>query len=637
MLFSRFKIGTRIQLAFAAVFVIAIGAVVALAESYTEKVIADAERRELRSHFGNIVALIEQRGLMAEVLAETIAHLPAVREAFANQDRAALQATVEDAFAVLKRDYGVVQQQFHTAPALSFLRVHKPEQFGDDLSAFRKTVVEVNRTRTRIHGVEQGVAGLGIRGVVPVFLGERHLGSLEFGLSFGKDFFEHFAKRYGLKVSMKVTDGTGFTSLAEAFPALTLFDTAALTAALQGETLMRTIAQGDIDYAVYAAAVKDYSGQPFGVVELAMDRSHYVEQINTARAAVLGAAAVTLIGGMLLFWLLAANIVRPLRLAVQSLEEIASGEGDLTRRLPVDGSDELAQLADSFNRFVARIQDTVRHVLHSSTKVSGSAEGMMEITLMTSDGVQRQRKEIESVATAMNEMTATVQEVARNAALAAAAAAEANGQAQTGRRTVEDSIRAIRKLADDFGATAKLIDRLSADSEAIGGVVDVIRGIAEQTNLLALNAAIEAARAGEQGRGFAVVADEVRTLAQRTQHSTREIQAMIERLQSGARDAVRAVEQGQEQTEANVQQAADAGEVLHAITRSVGSISDMNMQIASAAEEQSAVAEEINRNISTINGVADQTADGAAQTASASEELTGLATALQAVVARFRI
>ncbi|HEY9199247.1 MAG TPA: methyl-accepting chemotaxis protein [Gammaproteobacteria bacterium] len=637
MLFRHCKVGTRIQLAFTAVFVIAVGAIVAVGQSYTEGVIAEAEQRELHSHHNNMVAMIEQQGLMAEALAETLANMPVVQQAFAAGDRAALHAAVKDAFAVLKKDYGVMQQQFHTAPALSFLRVHKPEQYGDDLSGFRNTVVDVNRSRSRIRGIEQGVAGLGIRGVVPVFLDGRHLGSLEFGLSFGEAFLEQFAGRYGLKVGLQLIDGTAFKPLAKAFSGVTLLNPEELSAALKGATLMRTHTQDGIAYAVYAAAVKDYSGQPFGVVELAMDRTHYAEQLSEARTAMFGTAALTLVAGLLLFALLAANIVKPLRLAVHSMEEIAGGQGDLTRRLPVEGRDELAQLADSFNRFVARIQDTVRHVMESSTKVSGSAEGMMEITLMTSEGVQRQRSEIESVATAMNEMTATVQEVARNAALAAAAATEANGQAQTGRGVVEDSIREIRRLADDIGATAEIIHRLSNDSESIGGVVDVIRGIAEQTNLLALNAAIEAARAGEQGRGFAVVADEVRTLAQRTQHSTREIQAMIERLQSGAREAVAAMEKGREQTESTVQQASGAGAVLHAITRSVGSISDMNTQIATAAEEQSAVAEEINRNIATINGVADQTADGAAQTATASEDLADLATGLQTIVARFRV
>ena len=637
MFFRQYKVGTRIKLAFAAVFVIAVGAIVTVGQFYTADLIAEAEQRELKGHLANMVAMVEQQGVMAEALAELVAHTPAVQEAFANGDRDGLYAVVKDSFAILKKNYGVVQYQFHTEPALSFLRVHKPEKFGDDLAAFRNTVVEVNATKTRIHGVEQGVAGLGIRGVVPVFKDGQHLGSLEFGLSFDEAFFQKFGQQYGLAVGLHLAEGGVFKPLVSTFDKGSVLNEPELASVLNGTQMVRQIMYKDQPFALYAAAVKDYSGNPFGVVELGMDRSYYAEQSSSARSAMFGVAGLALVFGVVMFGLLAANVVRPLRQAAESMEDIASGQGDLTRRLPVDGSDELAQLAMAFNHFVVRIQDTVKHVMDSSSKVSNSAEGMLEITLMTSEGVQRQRGEIESVATAMNEMTATVQEVARNAAHAADAANDANNQAQTGRQVVDSNIQSIRKLASEIASTAKLIDKLSADSESIGSVLDVIRGIAEQTNLLALNAAIEAARAGEQGRGFAVVADEVRTLAQRTQQSTSEIRDMIERLQNGARDAVTAMEKGREQTEASVTQATSAGNSLAAITQSIASISDMNTQIATAAEEQSAVAEEINRNIATINTVADETADSAAQTASASEELAGLATDLQSTVAKFRV
>ena len=637
MFLRRCRLGTRIQLAFTAVFIVALGAVVAVGQSYTEGLIADAEQRELQGHLDTMEAMIERQGVMAEALAELVAHTPSVQAAFAAGDRDGVHAAVKEAFVLLKSDYGVVQFQFHTPPALSFLRVHDPKKFGDDLSGFRNTVLEVNRTQARLHGVEQGVAGLGIRGVVPVFHDGAHLGSLEFGLSFGADFLQQFGQRYGLAVGLHLAEGEAFKSLAATFAGEPVLSAAELTGVLRGEPTIRVVERDGASYAVYAAAVKDYSGTAFAVVELAMDRAHYAAQLSDTRMAMFGVGALALAVGLVLFGVLASNVVRPLRLAVRSMEEIATGEADLTRRLPVEGRDELAQLADAFNQFVARIQDTVRRVMQSSERVSGSAEGVLEITLMTSDGVQRQRSEIESVATAMNEMTATVQEVARNAAHAAEAANDANQQALTGRRVVEANIQSIRRLATGISETAELIDRLSADSEAIGGVLDVIRSVAEQTNLLALNAAIEAARAGEQGRGFAVVADEVRTLAQRTQASTREIRDMIERLQSGAREAVSAMERGQEQTESAVNEAASAGESLAAITRAVGSISDMNTQIATAAEEQSAVADEINRNIAVINTVADETAAGAAQTASGSEALAGFATDLQATVAQFKV
>ncbi|OBS09217.1 methyl-accepting chemotaxis protein [Acidihalobacter prosperus] len=350
----------------------------------------------------------------------------------------------------------------------------------------------------------------------------------------------------------------------------------------------------------------------------------------------IGLAATVI--GLLLSVLLGRSITRGLRATRTALSDIAEGEGDLTRRLPeAGGRDEVAQLAASFNRFVGKVQALVAEVASSSQQIAGASERMSGITRMTYEGVQRQQRETEQVATAMNEMTTTVQVVARHAAEAADATHEASREAGAGQTEVERTVEVINTLAAEVEKAGEVIGRLEADSVQIGTVLDVIRGIAEQTNLLALNAAIEAARAGEQGRGFAVVADEVRTLASRTQQSTEEIQGMIERLQAGARDAVAAMQGGRERASLSVDQAARAGSSLGAITGAVTRINDMNLQIASAAEEQSHVAEEINRNVLTINEVAEISAEGAQQTASAGDELKALAEQLQRLVGRFRI
>jgi methyl-accepting chemotaxis protein len=251
--------------------------------------------------------------------------------------------------------------------------------------------------------------------------------------------------------------------------------------------------------------------------------------------------------------------------------------------------------------------------------------------------MQQQHSATDQVATAITEMSATVQEVARNASDAADAATEADRNVLQGQEVVQKTIGAITDLAQDVDNAAHVIRDLSTNSDNIGKVLDVIKGIAEQTNLLALNAAIEAARAGEQGRGFAVVADEVRTLASRTQESTQEIQEMIEKLQDGAGNAVKVMETGCDKAQTTVTLAEDAGAALKAITTSVNDISQMNVQIATAAEEQNAVTEDINRNVVDISSVSDSTAEASNQIETATSSLAVLAAELQQQVDQFRI
>ena len=350
---------------------------------------------------------------------------------------------------------------------------------------------------------------------------------------------------------------------------------------------------------------------------------------------VIGIAALVI--GVMITLLVTRGVSRGLRRAIRTMEEIADGDGDLTRRLDSTGRDEVADLGRAFNRFVDKIHKLVQQVVGSTTQLAAAIEQMAQVVRQSEEGTRTQQRETDMVASAVNEMSATVQEVARNTSDAAHVAQSADQEAKQGKVTVQQAVTSIEALANEIGTAAKVIGELEHESVQIGSVLDVIRDVAEQTNLLALNAAIEAARAGDHGRGFSVVADEVRSLASRTQQSTEEIQRMIGSLQSKARDSVHVMEVSQQKAADSVGHATDTGMALDAITARVGRISDMNTQIATAAEEQSLVADEINKNVLNIKKIAEDATASADQLSSAGTSLAELARELSGMVASFKV
>ena len=345
-------------------------------------------------------------------------------------------------------------------------------------------------------------------------------------------------------------------------------------------------------------------------------------------------AVATVAGGAIAYL-----VIKRITYAVGELSGAAEqlAKGDLSARSGYRSEDELGQISLAFNRMGKRFENVIQEISGAASQLSAAATETSTVTAQSNSGIQQQRLETDQVATAMNEMNATVHEVASNASIAADAAKQADDALTDGKRVIAETITTIDNLAQEIGKAASVIHSLEEESETISSVIDVIRGIADQTNLLALNAAIEAARAGEQGRGFAVVADEVRTLASRTQESTQEIENMIGRLQSGSKDAVNVMAMSQEQAKRGVEQTAEAGSSLEVISTAITHINDMNTQIASASEQQSAVAEDINRNIVNISQIAEETAIGAEQTSKASDELARLAEHLQGLVGQFNI
>ncbi|NAT24406.1 methyl-accepting chemotaxis protein [Pseudomonas syringae pv. actinidifoliorum] len=334
-------------------------------------------------------------------------------------------------------------------------------------------------------------------------------------------------------------------------------------------------------------------------------------------------------------WMLIKSITTPIATALHAAETIA--KGNLTQPIQIDGSDEAGRLLMAMKTMQDKLRDTLQGISGSATQLASAAEELNAVTDESARGLVQQNNEIEQAATAVNEMTSAVEEVARNAVSTSQASRNAATSAGDGRDLVQETVSAIERMSGDVKDTSELIINLASESRDIGKVLDVIRGLADQTNLLALNAAIEAARAGEAGRGFAVVADEVRALAHRTQQSTSEIERMIGSIQSGTEQAVSSMRNSTERAESTLNIAKGAGMALNTINVAVEEINERNMVIASAAEEQAQVAREVDRNLVNIRDLSAQSTTGANQTSAASTELSRLAVDLNSMVSRFAL
>ena len=396
-------------------------------------------------------------------------------------------------------------------------------------------------------------------------------------------------------------------------------DYIAQTLSSNGDALMRTL-----------IALGDFNRQG---AEAASDESE-----ATYASAKIGVIFALVFAGLLttlLAWLLTRSIVQPLAIAVQVAEVVASG--DLTGTFDTRGNDEPARLLVSLKGMQESLRKTIHSISDSSNQLASAAEELNAVTEDSTRGMQQQNHEIEQAATAVNEMTAAVDEVARNAVATAEASRDSEKAGLEGREQVLKTVQSIDHLAEDVTVTATQVEQLADKVRDISKVLDVIRSIAEQTNLLALNAAIEAARAGDAGRGFAVVADEVRALAHRTQQSTQEIEQMIGGVQQGTNQAVNAMQNSNSRARSTLDIARAAGEALERIARSTATITERNLVVASASEEQAQVAREVDRNLVNIRDLSLQTSAGANQTSAASQELARLAIDLNTLIARFTV
>ncbi len=606
-------------------------------------IIDRADQRELRSHYDALQSRIAEESHRAAAMSAVVAAMPVTQEAMAKQDRDALVRLFGPVFTAIKSDYGVDQFQFHVPPATSYLRVHQPAKFGDDLSGFRKTVVVANQEHRVVVGLEGGVAGLGIRGVAPIAQAGKHLGSVEFGLTFGQPFLDDFKSNRHVDVAFHLSDGSGFKLFGGTLKGKSFFDAADYGRAAGGDFTMRQAKLDSMPVAALLGPIRDFSGKPLGAVELVMDNADYVASADRAWLLAFGIAALGLALAAIVGYLIARSISRPILSITSVMRDLADGRLDVAmpvarskdevgemvkavavfrdnavrfNRLQEEQADAKAQSEQEKQRAFAALADnfeaSIRDVV---TTVSAAAVEMEHTARSMSAIVEQSRNQTRTVSSASALASENVQTVA-------AAAEELSSSMTEISRRLAHATEVVGRAASDGRQSNARVQSLADAAQKIGDVVSFINGIAGQTNLLALNATIEAARAGEAGRGFAVVASEVKALATQTAKATEEIGAQVTAVQGETTGAVQSI-----QSICTTIQQVD--EISAAIAAAVGQQGTATQEIAQNVQLAAARTGEVSQNIAGVT-------EGIAATGTAAEEVLGSAVELSRQSQRLR-
>ena len=693
--------------------VVAIGILVVL-NLYTQNQLVNQEEQEKLDNLGVIfTSMLEDREQLALTLAVQVAEMPEVQRAFALQDRARLQEILYDSYIALDEQFGVPQAQFHLPPATSFLRLHKLEKFGDDLSGFRNTVLVANQEQRQVSGLEKGRAGYGVRGVVPISYEGEHVGTFEMGLSFGSEFLLGFRDAYGSEVSVfsfedvsKVTsfeeegaeEESGFalfaSSLEEPF---TIPEVVRTRVFESGEPEIISITVQRVPYSVLVIPVRDYADDIVAVAEITRSRAETAASVSHARnLTILGGVVIVALSGLLMALISTRSITRPVKELLTVAEEVAAGrvlgiqaipagedeigqlgaafqnivgyiqsvtetagtiaEGDLSRN--VDLQSDQDDLGIAFNRMLDGLKSLVGEVTANTLQLTRTADEVATATgqaaeatnqvattiQQVANGTQSQTEAVTRTMASVDMMTKSIDGVARGAqeqaqeiTRASESAAEistvitrtatdamegveiaemAAGIARDGTETVEKTIKGMETIREKVNLSADKVKNMGESSEKIGEIVATIDDIASQTNLLALNAAIEAARAGEHGKGFAVVADEVRKLAERSTLATQEIGSLILEVQDTITESITAMRESTEEVDIGTKRAGEAGAALVKIREAAEKVAEQVREISGTAKNVVKSSENLGAAMQSVSAIVEENT-------AATEEMSG--------------
>lgn len=646
------------------------------------------EKEELKTLYNIFTNEIKNKADMATVMAKEVALIPDVQKAFYEKDREKLKEMFIPVFRVLKEEGWVAQFQFHTPPATSFLRVHKPEKFGDDLSSFRFTVVKCNTEKVPVSGLEKGVAGFGIRGIVPVFYQGKHIGSVEFGISFNDFFLEKLKSFYNSDFKVVIPDGSGNYK--------TLASTSFVKETIQrGEELEKVLKDdvpvikytyiNKIPYAVMVAPVRDYSGKIVGIVEIFKNREKFLSLLNNEIKRQVGGGILLLIIIAIFIYFIVNNIVKPIKKVAKTIEafslDFSKGKADFTKKIKVKGKDEVAALLKSLNILTSAIGEMVKKIKDDAKKINNSSNDVHNMSEQLSDSAQSLASISEETSATVEEMNISIEEVAKtsteivrylnkivkdtdedleinkkmkeksqivtqNSQLvveslknleevigeSATFIEETEGNSKKarelsdiGKQEIENTIRGMNNINDSMEEIANVISKLGESSIEIGKIIEVISDISDQTNLLALNAAIEAARAGEAGKGFAVVADEVRKLAERSQQAAGEINELIKGIQKEINIAIDVSERGKEEAKEGINLTQRAGDIFTQIRESIEALSSsvelVRSNLLREEKEEKILHEYIYEDVESIEEIVNLIGEGEERISSISESI----------------